>query len=191
MGSNPLAGSPACRRQESCTHRQTMDSMQSHSHNEDLQTGKIFIEWRAPEFIAHEHTQRWYLAWLLGALAAITVAVIFKNFLFALFILLAAIALLLQSQRNPRVITYAITARGVLVGERLYKFEDLESFWVMYEPPHTKELLIASKLWLSPQFSMPIHDANPVRIREILIQFLPEKEQKPSLIDWLIRILKL
>lgn len=164
---------------------------QHHKSPQELQNGKTFVEWHAPEFIAPERTQQWYLLWLLGALAVITISVIFKNILFAILILLTAIAVLLQSQRTPKIITCAITSRGVRIGERQYKFDDIESFWIIYEPPHTKVLLLSSKQMLNPQIAVEIAQENPVRIRQALLQFLPEKEQRPSFIDWLTRILKL
>jgi len=145
---------------------------------EETEIAKTILSWQAPEFQKYERSQNWFLLWLIISIVAIAMAIIFKNFLFAIFLVFAALAVFIHALQEPKTITFKITARGVLIDEKLYHFEDLESFWIIYEPPQIKTLILKSKRLLVPQLNIPIGNENPVKIRQALLDFLPEKEQR-------------
>jgi len=89
--------------------------------------------------------------------------------------------------KKPREVRISITPRGVNTGYTLYEFDNLKSFWIFYDPPEVKELSLRSKKILMPYVKIPLGDKNPVKIREMLIQYLPEKKQEESLIESLAR----
>ncbi|RJQ13729.1 hypothetical protein C4553_02435 [Candidatus Parcubacteria bacterium] len=165
--------------------------MENQEGEKETEIAKVLVSWRAQEFAHYERDKNWYALWLITSLTGIILAIIFKNFLFAIFIFFAALAIFVHALQEPRVISFKITARGIVISDRLYPFEELESFWIIYEPPHIKELIIKSKRILMPQINIPIGDENPVKIRQALLEFLTEKEQKHSLIDSISRWLRL
>ena len=141
------------------------------------------IAWEAPEFEVTADRERFLIP--LGILLAGggIAALIFKNFLFAVFLLIAGGLVAAQARRVPRTMRFAVTARGVAAGNRLYEFGDLKSFWISYDPPLFKELLVTSKKTLMPLVRVPLGDLDPLRLREILLRFLPEERHEESLID--------
>ena len=89
----------------------------------------------------------------------------------------------------PETHTYSfrITPRGIEIGEKLFKFEDLESFWIFYDPPEIKELAVRRKGLLVPELIIPLKNQDPVMVRRALITFLSESEQKYSAFDLFLR----
>jgi len=148
------------------------------------------LEWSALEFIKYKKNPFWFIIGGLIALGLLIFALISRNFIFALLIILAAFSLYIWSQKEPRKIKFAITARGIMIEKNLYNFDNLKSFWLFYDPPEIKYLSLESKKLFMPYIKIPLGDEDPNKIRELLLKFLPEVKQEESLIDALARHLK-
>ena len=148
------------------------------------------LEWSALEFIKYQKDFRWFIIGGLIALGFLIFALITKNFIFALLIILAAFSLYVWGQKEPRKIKFAITAKGVMIENTCRNFDDLKSFWIFYDPPEIKYLSLESKKLFMPYIKIPLGNEDPNRIREILLKFLPEVKQEESLIDALARQIK-
>ncbi|MDP3727160.1 MAG: hypothetical protein Q8R35_00805 [bacterium] len=141
------------------------------------------MEWEAPEFDPEAAGSALQL--LAGALLIIggIAAAFFRNFLFALLLAISGGLMIGHAFRIPREIRFALTGRGIRVGNRLYEYESLESFWIFYDPPLFRELSLRSRRTVMPHVRIPLGELDPLRLREILLRFLPEAEQELSLAD--------
>lgn len=141
------------------------------------------FEWEAPEFTYDPATTRIRVA--IGVLLVVggIAAALFGNFLFAILLAIAGGLILAYAAKPPRTLSLAVTSRGVVVGSRLYEFEELVSFWIFYDPPLFKELTLQSKKTFMPMVRMPLGDLDPLRLREVLLPFLKEQRQEASAID--------
>ncbi|MBI4160078.1 hypothetical protein HY504_02840 [Candidatus Wolfebacteria bacterium] len=164
----------------------------AHPEAEEAQTQELrgqgrrlpaIFQWRAPEF--DYHPQKSLTLFLFGALlcAGGVAALFFKNFLFAVLLAISGGLVIHHSSRRPRELHFYISPRGVKIGRRIYQFEDLNSFWILYDPPHSRELIIESKKALMPVIRAPIGETNPLEIRKVLIRFLKEEKHEESLVD--------
>lgn len=148
------------------------------------------IKWRAPEYRYYRKSNDWY--WTLGIITigfAIS-AILVKNFLFGLLILIGGFSLALYGARKPDIISFSIDSKGITIGKNLYPYENLKSFWIAYDPPRKKELLIESQKTFMPQISIMLGDSNPEQIREYLLKYLKEEKKEESLITTVAGILK-
>ncbi len=145
-------------------------------------THPSLLEWTAHEFDPASDSS---LQFLIGGVLIVggIVALFFGNFLFALLLALAGGLVMAHAFRIPREMRLAVTGRGVEVGRRLYGFENIASFWIHYDPPLFKELLLNSKKAMMPHIKIPLGDLDPLQLRKVLLRFLPEEEQEISLID--------
>ncbi|PJA87043.1 MAG: hypothetical protein CO141_01530, partial [Candidatus Moranbacteria bacterium CG_4_9_14_3_um_filter_42_9] len=91
--------------------------------------------------------------------------------------------------KKPRILDFAITNTGVIADKEIYQFENINSFWIFYAPPQEKLLSLHTKSYLMPFVHIPIGNENPVKIREMLLKYIPEIKQKPSFADMLERLL--
>ncbi len=115
---------------------------------------------------------------LIGILAFLIIAyfIFLKNYFGALVIFLCFVVFYLHYGRKPEESYFAIKNDGVQTPDKLFRFETLKSFKIIYQAGGQKELKIISKKKFMPEISIPIGDADPVRIRKIILKFLPEKE---------------
>jgi hypothetical protein len=148
------------------------------------------IEWSAPEYEYHEKSSDWF--WALGIITVglFLSAILLKSFLFAFLILLSGFSLALYSARKPNNISFKINVQGIHIGETIYTYENLKSFWIDYEPPHKKELIVESKKTLMPHIAIMLGEADPLRVRDYLLKFLKEEKIEEPLTTSIARFLK-
>lgn len=148
------------------------------------------IKWSALEYEFHKKTPEWY--WSLGIITAALVlaAIILHNFLFAVFAVLAGFSVGLYGDRRPRIIQHEINSGGVLSGNRNLNYENIDHFWINYNPPIKKELILESKKTFSTHIVILLGNADPEPIRRYLLQYLKEKKIEESIVAVIARILK-
>lgn len=136
--------------------------------------GKTLHTWAFPEFTAHKRDRRWYT--IAGVLAAIALlwAVYDGNVLFAIILLIAAIVYVMIGVRKPRQLTATFTEDGVSVDRAFYRWEEIDRFWLVYEPPIVKRLYLAFKAPLRPTLTIDLEQQNPVPLRKTLLTYLKE-----------------
>jgi len=164
----------------------------SHSAKKGKKLTKL--EWTAPEFIKYEKGKRWFILVGLIALSIIIIAVLLKNFLWVVITILIILVVYIYASKEPRKIKFSISGKGIQIDQRIYRFENLKSFWIFYEsaspaggPPEIKELSLRSKKMLMPYIKIPLDKQNPAEIRKFLLKFLPERKHRESAIDELAR----
>jgi len=150
----------------------------------------VLVEWSAPEFDYHEKSSDWY--WALGIITFgfFVLALLLKNWLFAILVVLGGFSLGMYGVKRPRTINFAVTSRGLKIGETLYPFDHLQSFWLNYDPPHLKELYVISKKKFVPQIFIPLGQADPNLVREHLLKFMEEREIQESFVDVIARFFR-
>lgn len=138
------------------------------------------MRWHAPEFITYEKGPDWY--WAVGVISVTlaVAAIVFGNILFALVILIGAVALSMQASRDPEIREFSIDRQGVQIDDTLYPYSSLVSFWVENNPHEQKLLLQSEKVWM-PYIVAPIAEVDPEEVRNFLIQYLPEEEHQEPL----------
>lgn len=141
------------------------------------------LRWSAYE---HEFVERgvdWF--WALGIIAVCGAAlsVLFQDFLFAILILVAAVAFALLANTPPELATFELSDRGIRINGVLHRFDEIISFWV--EDEHHKGrplLLIDTVKFMSPNFIIPIEGIDPHLVRMFLkkrAKEMPMKEPFP------------
>lgn len=141
------------------------------------------LTWEAAEYDFLERTPDWF--WTLGIIivAGSLTAIILKDFLFAIVILLAGFTIALFGMRQPPLHRFELSERGVRIGSKLYPYTSLRSFWVAdhhdFLPP---KLLVTSHKPFVPHLVIPLaEDSDPREIRQFLLPHLKEEEQHESL----------
>ncbi len=159
------------------------------SEEANLPEGEVLIAWEGPEFETFERDKKWYLVASVILLLIIIYAAIVNSPIMAITFILIGTVGYVYLQKEPRHLTFAVTPEGILVGDEIYYFEDIDSFWIFYEPPHTYLLSLDTKNRLTPHVHIPLHQVDPVQLRAVLLEFIPEVRQEMSLVDTLERLL--
>lgn len=143
----------------------------------------ILLNWQAPEFIQVSRPQQWYVLFAIVGILLVVYALITANYLFALIVVILAVVLNSFFNRKPKNLKIAITREGVFVENNFYSYEnDLASFWILYDPPELKTLNFSRRTPLQPSMAVQLGDQNPLKVREVLLNYLAEdieKEEHP------------
>ncbi|MFA5926314.1 MAG: hypothetical protein WC831_05330 [Parcubacteria group bacterium] len=159
---------------------------------QNIEEDEPSFSWEAPEYDHEEKHPRWYLTMGGILLAVIVYALVTNSILMAITFILIGTLGYVYAEREPRNIQMDISPDGVRVDNYFYRFEDLKSFWIFYETEENIKILsLHSKKNFLPHIHVPIGTANPILIREVLVQYLPEIRQELTIIDRLERIIGL
>ena len=123
---------------------------------------------------------------LLGA--AFFVGFVQKDIIGAIFFALAGIAFFLFSFKKQIIADYEVGPMGVKIDDQIYKYTELKSFWINYEPEiGIKELSLQLKKRFNVYVKIPLYDQDPVQIRSALIDLVSEKEHEETMVDLISR----
>ncbi|MCH7492634.1 hypothetical protein IID19_03545 [Patescibacteria group bacterium] len=156
--------------------------------------GDVLASWDFPEFVKYQRTLGWYIITSVVVLAFILFGIFTQNYLFIVLIAIFIIIYVMRSRREPIKLNVSLTEDGIEIGtETFYKWKDIKSFWIIYEPPEVKNLYFDFKTGIRPSISISLESQNPVNIRKKLLEFLTEDTEKEneSFSDGLSRMLKL
>ena len=167
-----------------------MENQHYHYEQEEAgSAGRILHQWSAPEFEVYEKSGKWYLI-AASFIAIMVLYALFNNDpIMAITFILIGIVGYIYLQKDPRIITFSITSKGVVADKEIYLYENINSFWIFYDPIHTKTISLHTKASMLPYIHIPLNEEDPVHLRSILIEEIPEIKQEPSLIDAIERVL--
>ena len=151
----------------------------------------ILAHWQAPEYEVFERDKKWYVIVTLILAGVVSWALYSNSPVMAITFILIGIVGYLHINQEPGIINFMITTDGMVAGREIYEFDDLESFWIFYEPEGLKSACLHTKSGILPYIHIPIHEEDPVRIRQILLEFLPEEKKEPGLVETMERLLKI
>jgi len=137
---------------------------------------EALISWDAPTHIYTEKNSDWY--WSVGiiTLAIAAVCFIFAQIITGIFVILAAVALVLHASKRPKVVHHEINDRGVVVDDILYPFLSLNSFWIPHDQQGPAKLLMRSRKTFMPLIIILIEEVDPEKVREVLLKYIAETE---------------
>lgn len=141
------------------------------------------IEWQAPEYTFHPKNKNWYSGVLLVAVILSLLSLFTKNFLLVILIIVASFAVMMYGARQPDVVKFAVTHRGVRFHTQIFPYDYLKSFWIL-EANNQRKLILVSERLVLPHVVIPIAEqVNTESLRQYLLPFLPEVRTEESLAD--------
>lgn len=158
--------------------------------DDDVEAVATLFEWYAPEHNHQPKTNLWFVVLAVATTLLVGIFLFLINFIGALATAFLGGFIYYLAQKHPEIIRYRIMVDGIALNTTLYHFQELSAFNVIYEPGETKTVIFRSKRRLAPLIHMEIGEADPVAIRDILLEFLPEdqKLQEPLVDIWARRL---
>jgi hypothetical protein len=151
---------------------------------------KRFLSWKAKEFDKNHKGKLWFISFGIISIGFLLLAWYWKSFTMITFLILSVFLIIIYALKEPRILDIEINSSGISANKDEYRFSDIESFWIFYDPPYTKELSLKQKKMFFPHTYIPLGKKDPSKIRKILLSYLPEERQEESIIDNITRILK-
>ncbi|MCR4274662.1 MAG: hypothetical protein NUW02_01255 [Candidatus Campbellbacteria bacterium] len=148
---------------------------------------QIHLAWKTLEYEHKPRSSDWF--WGLGiiAIAGVILSIFLGNFLFGVVIGVGAVALGLHALRHPHIIECEIQDRGVRIGDTLFPYRTLESFWID-ERLIPNRLLLKSQKMFMPHIIVPLADISTDEVRDTLLQYLDEEEVHETFSDRIVEL---
>jgi len=158
-----------------------------HPSNQEL------ISWEFHEFDPRPRSNSWYIWYGIIIAALVIYSIVTSNYLFAIILVLFSLIIFLQNWRRPDKLLFSIKGQGIQIGNQFYRMNEIEDFWIAYQPPNVEMVYFSFKASWRPVLGIPLENNNPLQVREILLEYLPENLDRESepLPDAMARILKL
>jgi hypothetical protein len=171
---------------------------------EDIKSETDTISWQIPEYHSEEKTKLWYAIYALIAIGLLVYAIFTQDFIFAIIIIFAAILIVVFDGNKPGTLNVVIGDQGVMVGKEFYSYDQIQDFFIIYEPEQgIKNLYLEFKRFVKPilpaneparyswlfwivnfartRFSIPLGDTNPIVIRRNLLKYLKENLDRTTI----------
>jgi hypothetical protein len=152
-------------------------------YEENISNNGVFLSWRGKEHEDFNVKPKVLLIFTIILLAIIGYAVYSNSPVMAIAFILIGLVGYIHLKKEPEVINFMLTVEGIAAGNEFYDYDNINSFWIFYNPPLDKKLSLHMKGRMVPFIHIPIHNQDPVKIREILTQFVPEVKQQKTLLD--------
>ncbi|MDD5749665.1 MAG: hypothetical protein PHO91_02670 [Patescibacteria group bacterium] len=143
--------------------------------------GQILAAWDFPEFVKEKKGKWWYISFAVIFLLMLVYSYFEENFLFMIIITLFIFAYFSLDKKDPQRIPIALAEDGLLLGDKFIDYKDLENFYIIYYPPQIKNLYFQPKNQLKNRLIISLEKQNPVEVRKILLNHLPEDLEKEEI----------
>lgn len=137
------------------------------------------LEWTFLEYEEKERSNDWF--WALGIIivAGSATSIIYKNYFFALFLVIAGTLLAVFAVKKPDLVFYEMNDEGLKIKNRLYPYKNIKSFWVQKNNGDKCVLFIKSERLFMPIISMPVKENLADEVRGFMLHNkIPEEEMK-------------
>lgn len=156
--------------------------------DDDVEDVATLYEWQAVEHHHQPKSPAWFM--VVAGVSTVLVAIFLFSFNFIGAIAVACFGAMFYflAQRKPSMMRYRIMVDGIALNNTLYHYKELHAFNIVYEPGETKTAIFRGKGRFVPLIHMELGNADPIAIRDILLEFLQEDQDlEEPLIDILAR----
>jgi len=141
------------------------------------------ISWTASEFIAHNKSAGWYIAFGLAAiLVAAVTYLLTRDVVSAVVIIIVGAALASFGARKPRQLQYALDGQGLKVGDRYFPLDSFRSFAVSDEGAFSGIIFRPLKRF-GQLITIYVDPADEEKIVDILSNRLPFDQKSTDAVD--------
>ena len=134
-----------------------------------------------PEYEKHERSKTWYIIAAIVTVIVLLYALWSANFLFVVIIVLAAMVTMLHDGSEPDAVGFAIADEGLIIGKKFIDYDELKNFSIIYKPRQgVRKLYFEFHNVLRPRLSIGLDNMNPLKIRDILLNYLQEDLEREN-----------
>ncbi len=134
------------------------------------------IHWSALEYDHKEKSVDWFWAIGLSAIAGAVIAILYKNYFFGVFLILAGVCMGMFGARKPQMVEVGIFEEGVIVGDRKYEWAKLHG-WNIVGVGESQQLVLHTERPMAPVMTVPMPFQDAQKVQEILNAHLEQNDQ--------------
>jgi len=152
------------------------------------------VSFKAPEFEYQKKSIGWYFSTILISLVLIGVGLWQNSFLFITFVVFAEITIISLGERRPAIWDFKIDEKGITLKKSKeessqFLYKDFIDFGIRESGSKYKQLILKRKSNFNPYLEIHIRPEDETKIKEIISDFLPEKDYPYSALDSIAKLL--
>jgi hypothetical protein len=156
------------------------------------------VEWQAPEFEYYRKDVSWYWLSLIVGIILLALSIWQKNFLFAVFVIIAWLVIVYSARRFPTIWNFKISEKGIeislpnkdLGSAKFYPYSEIEGFDIHPASDECKELVLKVKSRFSPYLKINILANDEEKIKNFLLKYISKEEYSGSLADSFSKLIR-
>ncbi len=150
------------------------------------------LTWSAPAFVKIKRGWLWYAIFMFIFFAGGLAAYLLDSWSFGLALVAFGAVYLIADRPHPKNVKVILSDLGIKVGNKIYQYNRIKAFWIVYNPPFHQSLNIKVYNELLEEIEIQLGKQDPTEVYEFLSQRLPELEGKePGFVDNLSKLLRL
>lgn len=154
--------------------------MPMQNEQENQQLSEVIFSWKCHDYIKYPKTTIWYLVSFLVTALMAGWAIYTVNYLFAIFLVLFYLVVIMYEFKEAEVIDCIITPDGIKHGKNFFFYKNIDNFFIIYQDHGIKNLYIDFKNPLRGRLVIDLDGLDAVGIREFLLQFLKEDLEREA-----------
>ena len=174
-------------------NEEAKNSLKKDTGEEAVSQNRAVFFWETPEYAHHEKSNKWYMVAGGILLFFVLIGIFTGSASMAIAFLLLGGVYYISHQKKPKHIHVIISELGINFGHRYYPYNIIDSFWVLYQPPHLTTLNLKLNKGAMRVISIELSkEISPGDLRDYLLTQVPEQEGKEEgFIDAISRKFKL
>lgn len=154
--------------------------------------GEASYRFHAPEFLDYERGPVWYAVAGVISLAIVAFGILTDGITFVLAYLLFVAVYFLRHHQTARLIEVAILAHGVRIDGEFFAWQQVASFWVVWDMPYVADLKFQIRRRWQPVVTVHIFGQDPMHLRSLLTPHIHfDATRGESHLDLIARALRL
>lgn len=168
----------------------TAERNEAEKKGEEAKEQVGWITWKAPEFEHVEKSTTWYWGSMVVAIALIAIALWQKNFLFAVFVVVAELAVFMFAGEKPKLWDFTIDDRGVTIEKhKTYKYADITLYDIHEFSDEYHELVLQTKSKVHHYIKIFIPVDRDEEIEDLLNKKVRRGEIEVSFLEFVERLI--
>jgi Ca2+/Na+ antiporter len=135
---------------------------------------EVVFSWKHPEYVKYKKNAIWYLLSFVAVFLMVAWAIYTVNYLFAVFLVLFYLVVIIHEFRDPQEVNCILTHEGVKHDSKFFFYNQIDDFFIIYQDQGVKNLYLDFKNPLRGRLIIDLEGQDAVSIREFLLQFLKE-----------------
>lgn len=144
------------------------------NNQKNPQLSEVVFSWKCHDYVKYSKNILWYVISFLVISAMVAWAIYTVNYLFAIFLVLFYLVVILFEFRDPELVDCVITPDGIKHAKNFFFFNHIDNFYIIYQDDGLKNLYIDFKNPLRGRIIIDLDGQDAVTIREYLLQYLKE-----------------
>ena len=157
----------------------------------DEQDDSVLLRWQGTEYLQNNRGTLWYVVFGVVTVVAVFVAIVFlKSITFAVLVPVMVVALLVYVRRDPEILQYILSRKGLYINDKLYPYSQFKAFGIVSSQPSHPAVLVPRKRF---QIAQTVYFPQEIgeQLVDMLAERLPMTDIEPDAIDKMLAKIRL